>query len=189
MKNLLPAIGATLLIASSFGNAQEPPKTAPEGGNQLGLLDRLSADEDSQFAMNTAESNATEIELGKLAAEKASTEELKSFGQKMAEDHAKVNEELKAIAGKKGIQLPPDMGMKNEAIKKQLATLSGSDFDKAYTRLTMSGHRHDIEEFKKESQAGKDPQWKNFATNNLPMLEEHFKLIHQIKMKIKAKRH
>lgn len=186
MKNRFIPIGFTFLIASSFGIAQEPPKSdTPEPG----LMDKLLADEDSKFAMETAQSNNTEIELGKLASEKASNEELRNFGQKMAEDHAKANEELKAIAGKKGIQLPSDMGMKNEAIKRQLATLSGSDFDKAYMRLTMKGHKHDIEEFTKQSQTGRDPQWKDFATSNLPMLEEHFRLIRQIKLKINPKRY
>ena len=42
-----------------------------------------------------------EVELGKLATQKASSEDVKKFGQRMVDDHTKANDQLKQIAGNK----------------------------------------------------------------------------------------
>ena len=48
-----------------------------------------------------AEGGMAEVELGRLAVEKASNDDVKKFGQRMVDDHSKANEELKEIAAKK----------------------------------------------------------------------------------------
>ena len=45
-----------------------------------------------------------EVELGKIAAEKAVNDKVKAFGRQMQEDHGKANDELKTVAANKGVQ-------------------------------------------------------------------------------------
>jgi putative membrane protein len=40
----------------------------------------------------------------------------------------------------------------------------------------VTDHRKDVNEFKKESTSGKDPDVKAWASKTLPTLEEHLKL-------------
>ena len=50
---------------------------------------------DKKFVMDAAVGGMAEVELGKLAAEKATNPEVKQFGQRMVDDHTKANDELK----------------------------------------------------------------------------------------------
>src|SRR5206468_1822242 len=57
------------------------------------------------FLTDAAEGGMTEVELGKLAQQKSKNPDVKKFGQMLVEDHSKANAEVKALAGKKNINL------------------------------------------------------------------------------------
>jgi putative membrane protein len=130
---------------------------------------------DQKFVREAAQGGLAEVELGKLAAEKASSDQVKKFGQRMADDHSKANDELKELASKNGIQLPTDLDSKDKALKDRLSKMSGSDFDKAYMQSMVKDHKKDVADFRKESTSGSNNDVKQFATQTLPTLEEHLK--------------
>jgi len=134
----------------------------------------LAADE--AFVTKAAKGGLAEVELGKLAAEKASSDEVKKFGQRMADDHSKANDELKTLAQSKKITLPSEIGAEEKALRDRLMKLSGPAFDQAYMKAMVSDHVKDVNEFKVESKSGKDPEVKAWAAKTLPTLEEHLKL-------------
>lgn len=131
---------------------------------------------DQKFIMEAAKGGMAEVELGKLAADKASSDQVKQFGQRMVTDHGKANDELKSIAGGKNITLPSDLDAKDKALRDRLSKLSGAQFDRAYMQAMVRDHRKDVNEFKRESTSGKDADVKAFASKTLPTLEEHLKL-------------
>lgn len=116
-----------------------------------------------------------EVELGRLATEKAQSDDVKKFGQRMVDDHTKANDQLKQIAAQKNVTLPSDVGSKNRAEIDRLSKLSGADFDRAYMRMMVRDHRKDVSEFQKEANSGKDSDIKNFASSTLPTLQDHLK--------------
>jgi putative membrane protein len=131
---------------------------------------------DQRFAMDAAQGGMAEVQFGNLAKDKASSDAVKTFGQKMIDDHSKANDQLKSIASQQGISLPTGIGAKNQAELDRLSKLSGKEFDQAYMKLMLSDHRKDIAEFHKEANNGKDSSLKQFASNTLPTLEEHLQL-------------
>lgn len=130
---------------------------------------------DQTFVTKAAEGGMAEVELGKLAQQKGTTDEVKNFGQRMVTDHSKANDELKTIAQNKKITLPSDLDTHDKATRDRLAKLSGSAFDHAYMRTMLVDHRKDVNEFKHESSMGKDADIKAFASKTLPTLEDHLK--------------
>lgn len=50
---------------------------------------------DKKFVKEAAQGNLAEVELGQLATQKASADDVKKFGQRMADDHGKANEYIK----------------------------------------------------------------------------------------------
>src|SRR3954464_917284 len=76
---------------------------------------------DKAFVMKAAEGGLAEVELGKLAADKASSNDVKQFGQMMVDDHSKANDQLKSVAQQKGITLPTDTDAKHKAEKDRLS--------------------------------------------------------------------
>jgi len=114
-----------------------------------------------------------EVELGKLAAQKAASDAVKQFGQKMVDDHTKANDQLKQVAGKENITIPDSLDSKHQSRIDKLSKLSGPDFDRAYIKDQVKDHKQDVSEFKTEADSGSDPNIKQFASNTLPILEQH----------------
>ncbi len=131
---------------------------------------------DSMFVTNAAKGGMAEVELGKMATEKASSDQVKQFGQRMVDDHSKANDELKGIAQQKNMTLPTEIDAKDKALRTRLSKLSGAAFDRAYMHAMLADHRQDINEFRMESKAGTDTDIKAFATKTLPTLEDHLKM-------------
>jgi putative membrane protein len=130
---------------------------------------------DKTFAKNAAEGGIAEVELGKLATEKAGSDQVKQFGERMVNDHSKANDQLKQVAETQGITLPTEPSPMQRAEKERLSKLSGEQFDKAYMAEMLKDHKKDISEFRTESKSGQDPAVKDFATQTLPTLESHLK--------------
>ncbi len=143
---------------------------------------------DSTFATKAAQGGMAEVKLGELAKEHASSSDVKTFGQRMIDDHTKANDELKTVASKKGITLPTDIDAKDQATYDRLSKLNGAAFDRAYMRDMVSDHRTDISEFKKEASSGTDPDLKEFASKTLPTLESHLQLAQTTESKVKSEK-
>jgi len=130
---------------------------------------------DKLFMRKAARGGKAEVELGKLAQEKASSPEVKQFGQRMVTDHSQAANQLKQVAEQKGVTLPDTLSAKDKATKARLEKLSGDQFDRAYMKDMVMDHTLDVREFKNEAKTGKDPDLKNFASQTAPTLEEHLK--------------
>lgn len=135
---------------------------------------------DKTFVMKAAQGGMAEVNLGKLAAEKASRPDVKEFGNMMVEDHTKANDQLKSVANQKSLPIPTDVGAKHQALYDRLSKLSGPAFDKAYVKAMVKDHHEDVGDFRKEANSGKDPDIKNFASQTLPVLEKHLTAIEKI---------
>jgi putative membrane protein len=160
---------APVLAAQETTRPHKAPETA----------DSKSSTGDSAWVMKVAKGGMAEVELGKLATEKAASDEVKKFGQRMVDDHSKANDDLKTLAQNKKITLPADMDPKEKALRDRLSKLSGAAFDRAYMQAMLADHRQDVAEFRKEANSGKDPDVKAFAAKTLPTLEEHLKMAQQ----------
>jgi len=138
---------------------------------------------DRKFLSEAADGSMAEVELGKLAVQKAADEGVKKFGQRMVDDHSKVNDELRQLAGREGIELPAAPSAKNRDLKRRLASLSGAFFDEAYMTNMVTDHKEDVAAFQRESNLARDPQVKSFATQTLPRLRGQLKSAQEIASK------
>lgn len=120
-----------------------------------------------------------EVELGRLATEKASNAEVKQFAQRMVDDHGKANQQLSTVAQQKSVQVPAELTGKAKAEHGRLSKLSGEQFDRAYMQLMVQDHRKDVAEFRKQSTRAKDADVKSFVSQTLPTLEDHLKMAEQ----------
>jgi putative membrane protein len=132
--------------------------------------------DDKKFVKDAALGGMAEVELGKLATQKASSEDVKQFGQKMVDDHTKANDQLKEVASKENITIPDSLDSKHQSRIDKLSKLSGPDFDKAYVKDQVKDHEKDVSEFKSEADNGSDPNIKQFASSTLPTLQEHLNI-------------
>jgi putative membrane protein len=141
---------------------------------------------DARFAMKAAQGGMAEVQLGQLAAQKASNPDVKAFGQQMVDDHGKANDQLKSVASQENMTLPSTLDTKDQALLTKLQGLSGADFDRAYVKAMVKDHQEDVKEFQREADKGKDPQIKNFASQTLPVLQQHLSKIQSIESNLGA---
>jgi putative membrane protein len=167
---------------SNSGTTQNSNGDAHAGHNMAGM----SAD--MKFAMTAAMGGMEEVEMGRLAAEKGASDEVRQFGQRMVDDHTKANQELMQVASSKGMTLPATLDPKHQADMQRISALSGDAFDKAYVKMMVKDHKKDVGEFQKESMRGADPELKGFATRTLPTLQEHLQMIQRIDAKMKLRK-
>jgi putative membrane protein len=73
------------------------------------------SNDDKKFVMEAAHGGMMEVELGKLATQKAMSDDVKQFGQRMVDDHSKANDELMQLASSKGIMMSHSMGSNSTA--------------------------------------------------------------------------
>jgi len=142
---------------------------------------------DHEFVMKAAAGGELEVALGKLAADKATNADVKKFGQQMVDDHSKANDELKALAQSKNIDLSKaqEKAMKKaDAEKEKLEKKSGADFDKAYMKMMVADHEKDVKEFEEASKHAEDVDIKAFAAKTLPTLQHHLDMAKETQSKL-----
>jgi putative membrane protein len=145
---------------------------------------KMMSSGDTTFAMKAAQGGMAEVKLGQLAVDKAGSPDVKTFGQRMVDDHSKLNDQMKQVASAENMTLPTDLDAKDQATYDKLSKLSGAEFDKAYMRDMVKDHETDIKEFQKEANTGKDPQLKQLASTALPILQSHLQMAKDCEAKV-----
>jgi len=136
-----------------------------------------------KFVHSALEGGNAEVTLGKLAAQKGNSEDVKQFGQKMVDDHTRLGDQMKQIAQQEGISVPDGIPAKDKALEAKLNSLSGEDFDKAYIKAMVQDHKKDFSEFKKEASSGNDTSIKDAASQGAQVISEHLQMAQQMAQK------
>jgi putative membrane protein len=188
MKFALLTVPAVIALALSFGavQAQTPgagtsatggqsaPAAQPGTGTRNLPAKSKIARGDRKFIEEAASSGMFEVQVGQLAASKATDANVKSFASMLVDQHTAANNELVKIANAKGVELPaaPKHSMRREIEK--LGKKNGDAFDRDFVReVGIKDHKKDIKEFEKASKDVKDPELKAFIDKTLPTLREH----------------
>jgi putative membrane protein len=159
----IAAIATAMLLAGSVAaqRVNEANRTTPGDGS---------------FVTKAVRGGLAEVEMGNLAKQRASNDKVKEFGQKMIDDHSKANDELRALATRKGLSVPGSVDSDTRATMKRLSGLHGAAFDRAYMKDMVDDHEKDVADFQRESQDGADDDMKAFAAKTLPILKQHLKM-------------
>lgn len=178
------AVAATLFAAAA---CTTPDLTPPPGGtgsaagtSRPGAAQTGVPVADQAFVAQAAYGGLSEVALGELANKQAGSPQVQQFGQRMFTEHRRANEELVAIAKRKGITPPtaPDAG--RQAVAAALATLEGANFDRQYLQQQLAEHEMAVALYRAEATNGADPDIRAFATKWLPALEDHVATIRRM---------
>lgn len=170
MRKLMLLVPAILLFLASAAIGQS--NGAVKAGN-------LSS-QDQQFAKIAAQANLGEVDLGKMAQDRGSSALVKQFGKLMVNDHSKAQDDLKNLMAGAAFTLPNAPAQKETSLKSSLSKASGKDFDEAYVRDMLQGHKDVVAAFERETREGQDPALKAFAVRVLPTIEDHIRIAEDI---------
>jgi putative membrane protein len=135
---------------------------------------------DKAFVKKALEGNMAEVQMGQLALQKSSDDQVKQFAQRMVDDHGKMLDQLKPVAEQMGVKVPagPSKGQMKSMDK--MKALSGDAFDQAYIKDMVKDHKTDDSEFKQEAQSTQNPQLKQMVMQSDQIIESHLQQIQQI---------
>jgi len=183
---------AAAVLSAGFGfSAVAQTATSPAAPAAGSSASRPAAKEsslnrsDRKFIETAAQGGLAEVELGKLAAQKAQSADVKQFGERMVQDHGKANQQLMQIAQQKGVNVPTALEGKHKRMYDKLSKAAPDKFDREYMDAMEDDHKKDVREFREASKDAKDADVKAFATQTLPVLEEHRKMAEALHEKVK----
>ena len=174
MKKKLVMVIASMVFSLPLAFAQQTGGANPQSSS------------DNEFVTKAAGGGLAEVQLGQLAAQKASNPDVKQFAQKMVDDHSRANDELKNVASQKNVTLPTDLPPEEQQLRDRLQNMSGQEFDRTYMRHMVQDHAKDVAEFQREATRGQDNDVKQFASKTLPVLQQHLKMARQVAGKVGA---
>jgi putative membrane protein len=167
------------------------PKTLPAYAMAIALLatpviaqnttNQKGASQAAQtFVTEAANGGMFEVESSRMALQKATGNEVKSFAQRMVDDHGKANKELEGIAGKIGAKVPGKMNQKHQGMVDKLKGSSVQQFHAAYISSQEQAHKEAIQLFSGYANSGDNPELKAFASKTLPIIQEHAKHVSEM---------
>lgn len=157
--------------------AAPPTAPAPEGQLQQPTSKVSPTAENAltpqEFVNKAAVANLLEVRMGQLAVDKGSTKSVKKMGQEMIDGHTQANAELRKIAAKSGLDMPSTLTPDKQDIYDHLSSLSGTQFDDAYTAQVQQSHADAISLFNQQAKATTNPDLTAYANKLLPALKQH----------------
>ena len=129
---------------------------------------------DKAFVTKVAGGGLYEVEVAKLAVEKANDPAVKSFATLLVDDHSAANAELKALAAMRDVKLPDTVPPEKKKVMAELGKKSGASFDQAFVKqVGIKDHEDNIKLFESASRDTKDGQLKDWVDKTLPTLKGH----------------
>jgi putative membrane protein len=182
-------VSTALLTNSLAVHSQEKgnkPSASQSKEMSSGISQAKLNQSDERMLKQLAQAYLAEIALGKLAQDKAQSNEVKSFAKKMLDDHMRAQDELKQLAQSKGVSLPGEADRQQQSVEKKLAALSGEKFDRQYmnhesTRALKDTHRL----LERINSKAEDADLKSYASKIIAAVETHQQMANDTRKNLK----
>ncbi len=156
---------ATLTVGLTF--------TMLAAANTVTAAAPTASTQDNAFVAKVSQGGMYEVELGKVAEQQGSAQDIKDQGNTEAHDHELVGNALKEAAGTAGITFPAELNTEFKTRLAKISALSGEQFDKAYVDDMKKIHAADGAAFLKEAKEGSNPALKSFAKSTFDIVQRH----------------
>lgn len=172
--------GTTNVLGDPKGNrAGIPPgeetraqgKSAISNGKpRLGIADRT-------LMRELAQAHLAEVKMSALATAISRNDAIRSYAEKMLEEHLKALDELKMIAAENQVILPGGVEMEQAALLGKLAVLAGEEFNQLYmAQAGLASHQQAHQLFREAGSRAQAPELKAYAATLVPVIEQHLQL-------------
>ena len=172
-RGLSAGVALTLVSVVGAQPTNPPPQPATPPANEAGPgitpKEDLVSRRDRVFLEKAAKSGLKEVAVSQAVLPNLTTQAARDFATAMVKDHTAVNNELKQLAARKAVILPPET--KADKLAEKWSEKS-KNLDKDYIEEMVSDHKKTVELFEKAINSD-DPDIAAFAQKNLPALQHH----------------
>lgn len=167
---LSAALVATLATAAFAQN--DPNRAAADraGGQQE------DKSHEQRFIQMASSDNNYEIQLGQLVQQRAQEQSVKELAQRLVQDHQKAEEQLRQCAQQIGVTLSDQLNPVHQAMLREMQQKQGPELERAFTFDQVGDHHKDVLKFQWVAEHAQDPQVKQYAQQQVPVLREHLQM-------------
>ena len=133
----------------------------------------VTDEKSSEFLKKITNSGMAEVQLAKLAQQKATIDAVKNFAAVLERDHTAVNQQVKTLADQRSVSVPSTISDDKQKMYSDMEKKTGKSFDKEYVSMMVKSHNDGIALFEDIRSNASDIDVKNFADKTLPALKMH----------------
>lgn len=133
--------------------------------------------QDKTFVRKASQGSLAEVQLGKLALQKSKNDEIRTFAQKMIDDHTKLMGDMKPFGEKMGVPQPKTVSAEQKSMMTKLRAKSGKAFDEAYVKDMVEDHHKDVADFDQEIGTTQNSELKSTVTSGRDVVKMHSDMI------------
>jgi putative membrane protein len=163
---------STASIAQMTGN---PAGLSPDtpGIENASPAATFANNQDKLFVRQAAIGNRAEVDLGKLAQSKGSSNAVKEFAKRMEHDHSDSLDRMLKAGKPTKMDVPKEVDAEHKRARSELNALSGVEFDKAYLAAQMQDHQKTANLLLWQLSYGQNAELIRYSADTLPTVLEH----------------
>ena len=139
------------------------------------------SDADKALMMQVAMGGMQQLEVSKVAVQKATSEEVRQFAQAEVDEQTGLSNKLKEISSAKNITLPESPDAETQAMVSKLQGMSGADLDKMYmSESGVKGHEKLNKVMSDVEAKASDTTLKSLAVAAHPLIRTHLKVAQEV---------
>ena len=191
MKRMMQLSAALVMSIAVSACGADPTETAdpnsPAATGTGGAVTGTSGtfDGDREFVEEYLEMNNAEVELGRIAQERATHPDVKAFAQTLVRDHQAASDELRRIATTANPGFDATIGEEAREelteLREEMAKLTGADFDRRYIDEMIDDHQEAVDDLQDKAQNASHPEVKAWASKTLPTVRQHLERARSLK--------
>ena len=133
---------AILIVSGGCSNTEGRKTQPPADGTGVGSGGAgANLGNDGEFVRDLAGKNLAEIELSRMALNRATSPQVKTFAQMMIDDHSAAGDTLKSVVSEP-FTWPTQLDDKQREAADDLSKKQGADFDRQYVKAMIEGHQN-----------------------------------------------
>ena len=182
---LVPAAAALLFAAACGGDGASDDTAMLADSMAMSPAMAPGAMTDPMIVTQVGAANGAEIAGGNLAMDKATSADVKAFGQQMVTDHQTLQGGLDSLATSLGIAAqPPVVDTIADALAQQREVLKsapgGADWDRQYMQMQVTMHENTLDLLNRAVASASNADLRNALQQAIPVVQGHLDSARQI---------
>lgn len=133
---------ALAIVSSACSRTEGTKPPSDQGSPTVGTGGAGASLDDDEFVRDVALKNMTAVELARLALNRATDPNIKTFAQQVIDDHGAAGNNLKSAVSGRPIEWPAQLDDKHKESVEELASKQGADFDRDYLEAVVESEQN-----------------------------------------------
>ena len=176
---LIAATAPSAFAQDSTYSPWRPGTVTSPGGSSERTPGSVAA-ADTTYIREALRGNLAEVNLGRIAEDRAEDADVKAFGERMVESHNSMNERWATLAKSNGMRWELGLDPETKQTADRLSDLDDDEFDQAYMTEMIQRHEQDLAALQRISRSARSSDVRALASDAQSTVREHLSQAQQV---------